>query len=334
MDKKTFLEELRKSLRVLKEEELQDIIGEYEQHIDIKVQKGLTVEQAIADFGNIKELAAEILEAYHVRAEFSFSEESNSANNLENKHSDANEDRSAVSENASAGDSSKPESDDAAKTNILKDSAKLFCLGSKWILAKLRRGLTMIWSIIVWCGGQMVRPMHWGKGWFNKKKEERIQKMSQDSSGNQNMHTENEEIPRSGNTHTSKSTGDQVNGFLRQTIRRVTNMLHITFHWILEFTIFCLRIFWNCFAIGTALFIGALGLCCLFLTGVLGVLLFQGYPLTGLTVGCVGIVLCLFAGAALAWTLIWHKNQNEESIKESAEFQHVKAGEMEVSQNA
>ena len=75
MDKKTFLEELRKSLRVLKDEEVQDIISEYEQHIDLKVEKGLTVKQAIDDFGNVKILAAEILEGYHVKTEFDFMQE-------------------------------------------------------------------------------------------------------------------------------------------------------------------------------------------------------------------------------------------------------------------
>lgn len=70
MDKKTFLSELRQSLSMLQEEELQDIISEYEQHIDMKVKSGLTEEQAIEDFGSLTELAAEILEAYHVRADY------------------------------------------------------------------------------------------------------------------------------------------------------------------------------------------------------------------------------------------------------------------------
>ena len=53
MDKKTFLLNLRQSLSVLKEEELQDIVSEYEQHIDMKVENGLTEEEAIADFGGV-----------------------------------------------------------------------------------------------------------------------------------------------------------------------------------------------------------------------------------------------------------------------------------------
>lgn len=70
MDKKTFISELEQALSVLQEEELRDIMEEYEQHIDMKVQRGLTEEEAIADFGNVKELTAEILEAYHVRGDY------------------------------------------------------------------------------------------------------------------------------------------------------------------------------------------------------------------------------------------------------------------------
>jgi len=70
MDKNTFLKELERSLSVLQEDEIRDIISEYEQHIDMKVQNGQTEEQAIADFGSLSELTADILEAYHVRADY------------------------------------------------------------------------------------------------------------------------------------------------------------------------------------------------------------------------------------------------------------------------
>ena len=56
MDKKTFIKELEQALSVLQEEELKDIISEYEQHIDMKQERGLTEEEAIADFGSLDEL--------------------------------------------------------------------------------------------------------------------------------------------------------------------------------------------------------------------------------------------------------------------------------------
>ena len=80
MDKKTFLSELKRSLSVLQEEELQDIISEYEQHIDLKVENGLSEEEAIADFGSLADLKAEILEAYHVRADFNAASEGSKGN--------------------------------------------------------------------------------------------------------------------------------------------------------------------------------------------------------------------------------------------------------------
>lgn len=70
MSKATFLQELQRYLQVLEDQELQDILDEYVQHIDIKIQKGLSEEEAIRDFGPVKDLAAEILEAYHVKPDF------------------------------------------------------------------------------------------------------------------------------------------------------------------------------------------------------------------------------------------------------------------------
>ena len=70
MNKKGFLEELGTYLAVLEEREQQDILEEYAQHIDMKIEKGLSEEEAIRDFGDIRELAAGILEAYHVNPEY------------------------------------------------------------------------------------------------------------------------------------------------------------------------------------------------------------------------------------------------------------------------
>lgn len=65
-NKESFLKELQNGLAVLEEAEQQDILAEYAQHIDLRVAGGLTEEEAIRDFGDISQLTAEILEAYHV----------------------------------------------------------------------------------------------------------------------------------------------------------------------------------------------------------------------------------------------------------------------------
>lgn len=68
-NKDKFLKDLREYLSVLEDQEQEDILEEYAQHIDMKMQKGLSEEEAIRDFGSVKELAADILAAYHVDSE-------------------------------------------------------------------------------------------------------------------------------------------------------------------------------------------------------------------------------------------------------------------------
>jgi len=67
MKKKEFLEKLRRRLVVLHEDEIDDIIGEYEQFIAEKKKKGKTEAAAIKEFGDFDELVKEILSAYKVK---------------------------------------------------------------------------------------------------------------------------------------------------------------------------------------------------------------------------------------------------------------------------
>ena len=76
MNKSEFLNELSRLLCVLQEEEVRDILEEYEQHINMKIQEGKTEQEVLADFGNVEELAEEILSAYHVKADFTEQNES------------------------------------------------------------------------------------------------------------------------------------------------------------------------------------------------------------------------------------------------------------------
>lgn len=68
MNKTEFLNELRTNVTMLEDDEQNDIINEYSQHIDMKVQDGMTEAEAIDDFGPLDELVGEILAAYHVKA--------------------------------------------------------------------------------------------------------------------------------------------------------------------------------------------------------------------------------------------------------------------------
>lgn len=66
MTKEQFLQKLSDKLIILSEEERNDMITEYRTHIDMKIAEGMLESEVIAGFGDIDELAAELLSAYHV----------------------------------------------------------------------------------------------------------------------------------------------------------------------------------------------------------------------------------------------------------------------------
>ena len=67
MNKKEFLDKLRSKLSVLNDEEIEDIINEYEGYIDEKVSAGKTEKEAVKELGNINEIANDLLEAYKIK---------------------------------------------------------------------------------------------------------------------------------------------------------------------------------------------------------------------------------------------------------------------------
>lgn len=70
MNKKEFLKELEKRLKVLSEEEKKDICNEYEDIIDEKVKHGKTEEEAVKEFGDVASLSKEILKSYKINPEY------------------------------------------------------------------------------------------------------------------------------------------------------------------------------------------------------------------------------------------------------------------------
>ena len=66
MTKKEFLSKLEKKLLFISDQERNDILLEYGSYIDDKMANGSSEEQAVAGFGDVDELAKEILEAYHI----------------------------------------------------------------------------------------------------------------------------------------------------------------------------------------------------------------------------------------------------------------------------
>lgn len=66
MNQEQFLKALQERIAMLEQAEQQDILAEYAQHIEMQIKDGFSEEEAIRDFGSLDELAAEILEAYHI----------------------------------------------------------------------------------------------------------------------------------------------------------------------------------------------------------------------------------------------------------------------------
>lgn len=66
MKKEEFLKKLSEKLSILNEDEVKDILEEYSEHIDEKLKTKKKEEKIIEEFGDIDELASEILKAYKI----------------------------------------------------------------------------------------------------------------------------------------------------------------------------------------------------------------------------------------------------------------------------
>ena len=88
MTKREFLKELEDRLQMFDEKERKDMIEEYSQHISMCMKSGMKEEEAIEDFGDMDDLIAEILEAYHLDPEYNKSnvnDENNKSNPRKNR---------------------------------------------------------------------------------------------------------------------------------------------------------------------------------------------------------------------------------------------------------
>lgn len=305
MDKKTFLSELQDSLSVLQEAELQDIISEYEQHIDLKVESGLSEEEAIADFGSLADLKAEILEAYHVRADFDAASEGSKAKGRETLIAFWQKD-----------------------THASKGLLTRMGRGLKRVGTMAWEGISMagrgIWEGVKWGKRQICRPFIWI--WRQRENVEEEEKL--------------EEKPRNFLWHRRKDR-IQERRDMERAREKERDLFHVigrvigkVFHWCVSVALWCIRLGWNMGCVGASLLVGAFGLFCLYGLGVLVVLLPKGYPLLGITIGCLGMVLCLFSLTGFGFTLLW-RSEGKEGIKEEDDHRIEEAGlEVEGEQHA
>lgn len=295
MNKETFLEELRGCLHVLEDQEQEDILEEYAQHIDMKRQKGLSEEEAIKDFGPVKELAAEILEAYHVKPEF------------------GPKGLAARLPEWKMGKAEKNIRDGHFFRRIYNFAAgKLtaFCHG-------IRKGFRCFWGKCRIFTGRLMKPWMGKKAWMkddgedgrteNEKEENEIIQNKQglnESMEEQAVMARNAE-PKPGIDRKSrlaakrKNIGEGIGGFFRMAGRGIAAL----WNWFLKFCTGWICLFWNIGWLLASVLFAAMAMAALAGFGALLILVFEGYPLLGILIISLGGVFCFAALSCGAFSL-------------------------------
>lgn len=278
MDKTGFLKELKRYLIVLNEGEQKDILDEYSQHIDMKMERGMSESEAIKDFGDIEELASEILEAYHVNPQYGAGKHVKFARKEEI-----------------------PVADIAEKGRKFWSRIAGF-FKKAW--EKAAAGLAGLWKLVK-------KPFRYSKEvWESRREHKKLRAVSlpEPLAGGQRK------IRR-------KNMFGEISGMAAGGFRNLFYACFCLAAW-------CIRWMWNFAMIFAALIAGFMTLFALFGLGMLAVLLMQGYPLMGVTLGCLGGVLCLGALTAVALCLCRFKTRRKEAGTVEAAYQEPQQEEM------
>lgn len=300
MNKAEFISELGERLAVLTEDEQRDILDEYEQHIDIKVMRGMSEEAAIADFGRIEELAADILEAYHVRADYAFVERKGrgSFGGIFPKRT------------ASGNDSIRSE-DPGSDAEDAEERAS-------GIMGWLNRGYEAVWRGMKRIGhGSLHFCRKLGRSICSGV--EKTGKLFRSAAAElaafcrrpfQKKEAE-EAIPEAA-TEGLEETNRKSDGKRTERKRRmkeksgfgIGSMIAGFFCACMNAVVWCIRWMWNLFCIGAGLLFGFGSCIVIFSMGALVVLLVLGYPLTGITIAWLGLCLCMVSVTAGCFSLV------------------------------
>lgn len=70
MNKDSFIKSLEERLDILNQKEKNDILNEYRQHIENKIDEGFSEEDAVKNLGSVEDISREILEAYSVDPDY------------------------------------------------------------------------------------------------------------------------------------------------------------------------------------------------------------------------------------------------------------------------
>ena len=292
MNKETFLEELREHLRILEDQEQEDILEEYAQHIDMKLQKGLSEEEAIRDFGPMKELAAEILEAYHVKPEF------------DKKKS------SAVR---------MPE----LKGIKIVDGGKAFRKAGGFLKVKCMACIRGIGRAFRWFGGKCRMAAAWITRPFSKEKvlKETGDEFMYGEAGT--LHNQGGFLDQ-GHEQVISGQGESSQDMIltekgtkmgqkpkRSVPAAVFHGIKATWNLLAAFCLWWLRLFWNLAWLFMAAFFGFFTMLMLMGMGAGVVLLPQGYPVVGILLICLGGMLCFGTLSCGSFSLLIRKKKEK-----------------------
>lgn len=289
MNKTAFLEELKQHLKVLEESEQQDILDEYSVHIEMKMERGMSEEEAIRDFGDIRRLAQDILEAYHLNPQYA--DKKSSTESMQEK---------ALGVAAAAG----------GAAHRLKE---LFVSGWKLLL----RGGKALWRFLVRCAGGLWRLVSrccrriWlllclcGRKLTGKTEETPLgAEIAAES-----VSSQGDDVKSSAGL-SANAKGESAGGKGSEPVRRKKGVVIMLGDMLKKFgrltgraVRWTLRWCWNLLLLGMAVLTGFCAICLLFSFGLLAVLLIAGYPVWGVAIAALGgflssasLTLLLFRG--------------------------------------
>lgn len=280
MSKREFLEELKNFLSILEEREQKDILDEYSQHIEMKIKDGMSEEEAIRDFGDIRELASDIMAAYHVK--LPQEEEVKEQEPVQF----VVEEREAISPQEMSEISRKDLSDSVRKKAVnllaeakeaLKRVGKILGNGCTWTGKKVA-------SLFVACGNGILMVL---------KKPVQLERRIRESRRKQ--------FDKEGNRNAKE--GSFMMGVVHL-LKKLISDVYLAFLWCVRT---CVNLFWA----GMAMLFGITALFALFGLGMVTVLLCAGYPLVGVTILCLGGLLVCGSVTVLCFCLIRRDTKGE-----------------------
>lgn len=345
MSKDKFLTELEQKLHVLNEQERKDVLEEYAQHIDLKIENGQSEEDAVSDFGSPEALAAELLDAYHINCEYasagspdatekkqennsgigqSFGRTvSNAADNMRNKAGQAAKGAGKAVRHLTEGTGKAVQNTGKGIGRICVSMVRMMKLILEFLLGGIRGCGRAIKRL---CCFVLRRPCPAAAGSSTDMETE------EKTAGVKAIRVQKDTWKERNMQRQEKNDEDRISkAELRLERRRIRNeearermalieerrmrgempLLVRGVQWCIHVIWLALLFSWKCCLAMVALPILFLGLLSLFLAGAVFVLLMQGYPLAGAAMVLVGMILSFLGTTALllSWVFPGKKDQ-------------------------